>query len=364
MADYSQKAGAMAEDADQESKTEDPTPRRREEARRQGMVPFSAELVGSLVLFAGVIGLMYIGPNVWDTLMSVFRTDLPRVGREDFGIEQAVELMARTGVRALGALLPFFGLLMAVGIAASLAQVGFQINTEKLELKLDRLNPANGFGRLFSGASGVKGVLTVLKVFAVGAVAYIALSGRGGQVVSLDRGRLAAAVPTAWALVLRLSLYLAAAVALIAIVDYFYQRRRFELSLRMTKEELKQELKQEDGDPHIKARIRQIARERSRRKMLTEVPKATVVVTNPTHYAVALRYDPDRDAAPVVVAKGKGAFAKRIAKLARDAGVPVMERPPLARALQAVREGQPIPGALFRAVAEVLAFVMKLRSGV
>ncbi len=260
-------------------------------------------------------------------------------------------------------MLPFFGLLLAVGVGASVAQVGFQINTEKLELKPDRLNPVNGVGKLFSGSSVVRGLLTVLKVLAVGAVAYFVLDGRGGSVVSLGRGRLTGAAPVAWELVLRLSLYLAGAVALVAIIDYVYQRRRFERSLMMTKEELKQELKQEDGDPQIKARIRQIARERTRRRALTEVPKATVVVTNPTHYAVALRYDPVRDTAPVVIAKGKGAFAKRIMKLARESGVPVIERPPLARALQAIREGQAIPGVLFRAVAEVLAFVMKLRSG-
>lgn len=352
----------MAEEVDDESKTEDPTPRRREEARRQGQVPYSAELVGSLVLVGGVLALRYIGPNIWDTFIGVFRYDLPRVFRSDFGPAEAVELMARTGLRALGALLPFFGLLLAIGVGASVAQVGFQLNTEKLEPNFDKLNPANGLGRLFSGAAVVRGLLTVAKVLALAVVAYVVLDGRGGLIASLGTGRLAGAAPVAWALVNRLALYLSGAVALVAIFDYAYQRHRFEMSLRMTKEELKQELKQEEGDPLIKARIRQIARERTKRKMLTEVPKATVVVTNPTHYAVALRYNADRDSAPVVVAKGKGPLAKRIARLARDSGVPVVERPPLARALHALREGQPIPGALFRAVAEVLAFVMKLRA--
>ncbi len=354
----------MAEEIDQESKTEDPTPRRREEARRRGQVPFSAELVGSLVLFAGVLGLTYIGPNVWDSLLNVFRHDLPRASRADFDIEAAVELMSRTGLRALAALLPFFALLLVVGVASCIAQVGFQINTEKLEPNFDKLNPVNGLGRLFSVAAMVRGGLTILKVLALAAVTYFVLDGRGGLIAALGRGQIAGATPVAWAIVMKLALYLTAAVALVAVFDYAYQRRRFEMSLRMTKEELKQELKQEDGDPLIKARIRQIARERTKRKMLTEVPKATVVITNPTHYAVALRYDPNRDDAPVVVAKGKGAFAKRIAKLARDSGVPILERPPLARALQSIREGQPIPGALFRAVAEVLAFVMKLRNAV
>ena len=353
----------MAEEADPESKTEDPTPRRREEARRQGQVPFSAEMVGSLVLVAGVLGLRYLGPNLWDTLIGTFRSDLPRAGHDEFGVAEAAELMGRTALRMMAALLPFFAVLLAVGVAASVAQVGFQLNTEKLEPNFDKLNPATGLGRVFSGAAAVRGLLTTAKVVALAAVAYFVLDGRGGLIAALGTGRLAGAAPVAWALIIRLALYLAGAVAFVAVFDYAYQRYRFEQQLRMTKEELKQELKQEEGDPLIKARIRQIARERTKRKMLREVPKATVVITNPTHYAVALRYDPARDSAPIVVAKGKGAFALRLAKLARDSNVPVLERPPLARALQSIREGQPIPGALFRAVAEVLAFVMKLRGG-
>lgn len=312
---------------------------------------------------AGVLGLRYLGPDLWETLLSVFRSDLPRAGHEDFGPAEAAELMGRTILRGMAALLPFFGVLLVVGVVTTVAQVGFQINTEKLEPDLDKLNPANGLGKLFSVGALVRGLLTILKVLALVGVAYFVLDGRGGLVASLGTGRLAGAAPVAWALVMRLALYLTAAVALVAILDYVYQRYRFEQSLMMTKEELKQELKQEEGDPMVKARIRQIARERTKRKMLTEVPKATVVVTNPTHYAVALRYDANRDSAPVVVAKGKGAFAVRIMKLARDSGVPVLERPPLARALQSVKEGQPIPGVLFRAVAEVLAFVMRLRGG-
>ncbi len=325
-------------------------------------MPFSAELVGSLVLLAGVIGLMNIGPDVWAAMLNIFRHDIPRAFHPEFDTTAAAELFARTLGRMLSALLPLFGILLAVGVAVSVAQVGFQINTEKLSLDFDKLNPANGVKRLFSVAALVRGGLTILKVVALAAVAYIVLEGRAGVITSLSRDRLAGAAPAVWAVVMRLALYLTGAVAAVAVLDYFYQRYKFEQSLRMTKEEVKRELKEEEGDPMIKARLRQIARERTKRKMLSEVPKATVVVTNPTHYAVALRYDPNRDAAPVVVAKGAGAFAKRIAELARQSGVAVLERPPLARALHAgVKEGQPIPGPLFRAVAEVLAFVYKLR---
>ena len=208
----------------------------------------------------------------------------------------------------------------------------------------------------------MRGGLALLKVVALGLGAYFVLKGRTGVILALNRDPLAWAAPAAWAVVIRLALYLSAAVALVAGLDYLYQRNRFEQSLRMTKEEVKREMKEEEGDPQIKARLRQLARDRSRRKMLAEVPKATVVVTNPTHYAVALRYERARDSAPVVVAKGSGTFAKRIAELARKNGVTVLERPPLARALYAgVKEGRAIPGPLFRAVAEVLAFVYRLR---
>lgn len=352
----------MAEEVDQESKTEDPTPRRREEARRQGQVPFSAELVGSLVVLAGVIGLMNVGPDVWAAMLGVFRSDLVWAFHPEFDTAAAAELIARTAGRLLAALLPLFGVLLAVGVAVSVAQVGFQINTEKLAPNFDKLNPANGVSKLFSTAALVRGLFTLLKVGALALVAYIVLEARGGIITSLSRDRLAGAAPAAWAVVMRLALYLTGAVALVAVLDYFYQRYRFEQSLRMTKEEVKRELKEEEGDPLIKARVRQIARERTRRKMLAEVPKATVVVTNPTHYAVALRYDPARDDAPVVVARGAGVFAKRIAEVARKNRVAVMERPSLARALYAgVKEGKQIPGPLFKAVAEVLALVYRLR---
>ncbi|HEV3439236.1 MAG TPA: flagellar biosynthesis protein FlhB [Gemmata sp.] len=352
----------MAEEVDKESKTEDPTPRRREEARRQGQVPFSSELVGSAVLLAGVMGLIYIGPSIWETMIGIFRHDLTRLFHAEFGLEGARELLQRTSILALTALTPLFGLLLAVGVGASILQVGFQINAEKMELNFDKLNPANGFGRLFSIASLVRGLLTLLKIIALAFVAFWVIEGRGVVLTSLSTNRLPGATASGWAIVLRLATYLSAAVTLVAVIDYIYQRRRFEQSIKMTKQELKEELKREEGDPQIKGRIRQLQRDRARRRMLAEVPKATVVVTNPSHYAVALRYEAPRDTAPVVVAKAHGPFARRIAELARRHSIPVLERPPLARALYAgVREGQAIPGPLFRAVAEVLAFVYRVR---
>ncbi len=351
----------MAEDVDPESKTEDPSPRRREEARKQGQIPFSAELVGAAVLLAAMVGLIYFGNDIGRTMLDIVRTDLKELHRDDLTPPAAQELVTRITLRALWAMAPLFGALLAAGVVASAAQVGLQFSPEKLEFKPDKLSPAQGAKRLFSVAALVKGGLGVLKVAAIGGIAYWIIEGRKGVILTLDRHSLGGAVGAAWEIVLRLGLYLVGAMALIAAVDYLYQRRRFETSLKMTKQEVKDELKQEEGDPQLKARMRQIARERMKRKMLREVPKATVVITNPTHYAVALRYD-SGDAAPVVVAKGAGVYAQKIRELARKYGVPLVERPVLARGLYAtVKEGAAVPAVLFRAVAEVLAFIYRLR---
>lgn len=351
----------MAEDVDPESKTEDPSPRRREEARKQGQIPFSTELVGAAVLLAAIVGLMYFGGDMGRTLLSVFRTDLRQLAQPDLTPSAVQELCVRVAVQGLMAMAPFFGALLAAGVAASVAQVGIQFTPEKFEPKPDRLNPAEGAKRLFSVAALVKGGLGILKIVAIGGIAYWVLEGRSGVVLTLGRQRLDGAVGAAWEVVLRLALYLVGATVFIAAIDYFYQRFRFEQGLKMTKQEVKDELKHEEGDPMLKAKMRQIARERMKRKMLTAVPQATVVITNPTHYAVALRYN-EGDAAPLVVAKGAGAFAAKIRDLARQHNVPLIERPVLARGIYAtVKEGQPIPSALFLAVAEVLAFIYRLR---
>ena len=353
----------MAEETDPESKTEDPTPRRREEARKQGQVPFSNELVGAAVTLAGIVGLNSFGRAIGGTMLDVFRSDLPHLFRAELTAAAAQQMIGGAMLNLMLALAPLFALMVVVGVVVSVIQAGFQITLERLELKFDKLNPASGFGRLFSVAAVVRGLLAVLKVAAIAAVAYFLVEGRAGVIATLDRDHLGGAVASSWALIIRLGLYLTLAVAVVAALDYVYQRRRFERGLMMTKEELKREMKQDDGDPQVKHRMRQMARERMRRqKMLAEVPTATVVVTNPTEYAVALRYVAGKDVAPVVVARAKGAFAARVVAAARGAEVPVLERPPLARALYSgVREGQGVPQELFAAVAEVIAFLYKLK---
>jgi flagellar biosynthesis protein FlhB len=352
----------MAEDVDPESKTEDPSPKRREEARSKGQIPFSAELVGATVLLAATLGLSIFGRDIGTAFLDIYRHDLKHPNVRELTPLATQELFIRTVLKAMLSLAPLFGLMLAAGIGASIAQVGFQITPERIEFNFEKLDPANGASRLFSMAAIVKGSLAILKVTAVGAVAYWVIDGRLGLILGLGRERLGGGALTAWSLVTRLAIILSAATMLIAAIDYFYTRRRFEIGLRMTKQEVKDENKEQEGDPQLKARMRQLARERARKKMLQEVPKATVVITNPTHYAVALRYDNGNDAAPILVAKGAGDFALAMIDLARENTVPIVERPPLARMLFAlVKEGSPIPANLFRAVAEVIAIIYRLR---
>ena len=353
----------MADDADPESKTEDPTERRRQEARDQGQIPFSAEMVGAILLLVGVIGLSSLGTAIGEGMLDVFRQDLRTTYKPNFSTSSAYHLIVSVVVRMLAVLLPMFGLLMLIGISASVLQVGFQINPDRLELKLDRLNPASGFGRLFSLQSVVKAVLTIAKLLALAAIAYVVLDGRIGVIAGLHRETVSGAVVTSWGLVSRLAVSLSAAIAVVTIGDYLYQRYKFEKSIRMTKQEVKDEHKREEGDPEVKAKRRQIAREIVQRKMLAEVPKATVIITNPTHIAIALRYEEATDAAPVVVAKGVGPLAEVILKLARENSVPIVERREVAQVLyRLVKEGRPIPFALFAVVATIIAFVRKMQN--
>lgn len=349
---------------DPESRTEEPTPRRREEARRQGLVPFSAELTAAVVLLGGLIGLSYLGPSIGSGLLALLRQELYHLRRlEPWDVAAAQAQLTRVALQAMGLLLPLAGLLLLLAASSAGLQTGWQINTEKLAPDFDRLNPAKGVQRLFSMPALVRGVLALLKVSALAALAYWVLAGQWGVLSSLGQWPLAWSVAAGWRVLVRLATLLAAGVLLIAGLDYVYQRRRFELSLRMTREEVKRELREEEGDPQIKARIRQIQRERARRRMLAEVPKATVVITNPLQVAVALRYHPAQDVAPVVVARGRGRWAEVIREHARQYQVPIVAQPPLARALfQAVREGQMIPPTLYRAVAEVLAYLYRLRT--
>lgn len=351
----------MEEDFGQD-KTEAPTQRRREEAREQGRVAVSQDLTGGLILLAAVVLLYVGGTGLGNGLVKMVRHDLGNAGGYDLDPFTVRALFGYEFGRA-GALFGlFFGLVFVTGLAVSLAQVGFRVTPNLLAIQWERLAPARGWQRIFSMAGAVRALVSILKVIVIVALAYWVVNGRMAQIAFLGGDSLASTAARAWDLVMRLALAIVSGLVLIGIMDYGFQWWRLERSLRMTRQELKEEIKRDDGNPQVKNRVRQLQREAAQRRMMHDVPKATVVITNPTHLAVALRYDRGVMASPRVVAKGAGFVADRIIEQARRHAVPIIERKPLAQALyQTVKVGKEIPVELFLVVAEVLAYVYRFR---
>lgn len=352
----------MAEDQDQSQKTEEPTQRRLDEARQKGQMATSREVNHALVLGSGALFLGIVAPGLGQRVIEAL---WPFVGQPHALTIGSVEL-----VRSLAALLGALGMalfpvvLVFVGaaIAGGLIQHGPVWSASPLAPKLERISPAAGAKRLFSLKSFVEFAKGMVKIVLVGAAGGALLWPAAPQVIAatgLEAGPLLALLRT---LALRLLLGVALLTALIALLDVAYQRFEQRKQLRMSRRDLQDEFKQTEGDPFIRARLKNLRMERARRRMMAEVPKATVVVTNPTHVAVALRYDGETSAAPRLVAKGIDALAERIQTVARSHGVPVVQNPPLARALHAAVElGAEVPPAHYRAVAEVVGYVLRLK---
>jgi flagellar biosynthetic protein FlhB len=351
----------MAEEFNQ-NKTEAPTQRRREEARQKGQVAFSTELSTGIILLAGIAGL-WLGARALGTgLLSTMRSDLLNIHHAELGPREAQTLLASLFGRGADLNGFLLGVLFVTGVAAGVLQVGVHLAPELLVPNWEKLSPAHGWARLFSLRAVMRGVMAVLKVAAIALLLLWVLKGRSTAIANLSEGNLAGAAAQGWDLVIRLALAAAAALVLFGVIDYLFQRWRHEQSLMMSRQEVKEEVKREEGDPLIRARIRKMQRELSRKRMFEDVPRATVVITNPTHLAIALQYERGTMAAPRVLAKGAGDLARRIVDRARRHAVPVVERKEVAQALyKAVKVGQEIPTALYYAVAEVLAYLHRLR---
>jgi flagellar biosynthetic protein FlhB len=256
---------------------------------------------------------------------------------------------------------PIFAVGAVGAIVLNVGQGGLVLTSQPLKPKMSRINPLAGLKRLFSPNGGVQLAKSIAKMVIIGIVVYMVLKGQMDRIVGLGAQSIPDATVSLATLSFDIALKSAMALFLLGVADYAWQRRQFLSQLTMTKEELKQEMKESDGDPHIKAAIRRRRHEMLNR-MMAAVPNADIVVTNPTHYAVAIKYDPLTMAAPMVVAKGEQFLAQRIKEVAKQNGVPVLEEPPLARALYAaVQVGHPVPANLYRAVAEVLAWLYALR---
>lgn len=349
----------MAEGDDSASKTEDPTPKRLEEARAKGDVAKSADFAQAAAL-AGAMGTLAI-------LGGWMATNLSASLRPFLEHPDAIPLQGGGGVNvlryALMAGAPILIIVMAAtslsGVAGNLIQTGFLFTAEKMKPSLEKISPLSGLKRLFGLDGLMQFVRSAAKVILTGAVAWFVLKPHVQELAGLSATSPSAILPFAIGLVRPLAFAVLALLAGIGALDWFWQRSRFTERMRMSKEELKEEYKQSEGDPMIKARLRQQRMERSRRRMMQAVPKATVVIMNPTHYAVALRYEQGETDAPECVAKGVDEVALNIRAMAEEHGVPIIEDAPLARALfAAVEVDETIPTEHFEAVAKVIGFVL------
>ena len=351
----------MAEESDLE-RTEPASPRRLEQARERGQVPRSSELSTFAVLLAAGGGLMMMGATLVDGLEAVMRSGLTLDRVAAFDTAQLTARLFDGAAAALLGFAPFFLLVAIVAILAPALVSGFLFTFQALQPDFARLNPLSGLKRIFSWRGLIELGKALLKTLVIGGVAAWVVWAQRAEIVSLVGEAIEPGLTHLGALLGFTFLAIAAAFALIVVIDVPFQIWNHGRQLRMTKEEVRQELKETEGDPQIKARIRSLQREVARRRMMAEVPKADVVVTNPDHYAVALRYAERTMRAPRVVAKGSLLVAERIVELARENQVPVLRAPPLARALFAHAEvGREIPAGLYNAVAEVLAWVYQLR---
>lgn len=348
--------------ADDQERTEQPTQRKIDKAREEGNVVQSQEIPTVVVLGTAVATLAVVGS--W---MSGRMGDLMRASFG--GFQTAGDISASTVaaffwpyiVDTLILLTPVLAATAVFGTASYVAQFGFMMSTKAIAPDLQRLNPMSGFKRLFSFKAVFDTLKGTAKVVLIAIVAYLSIRSDWDAFIGLTGAEPASILAFFATAALRLAVRVVLVMAVLAIIDYVYQRWDFMEKHKMTKQEIKDEFKNTEGDPKVKSRIRRLQVEMAQRRMMAEVPKADVVITNPTHYAVALRYDRGKDAAPVVTAKGKNLVAQRIRALAEDNRVPIVERPPLARELyKSCKLGTSVPVHLYQAVAEVLAYVYGL----
>lgn len=351
----------MAEN-DQE-RTERPTAKRLEKAREEGQVPRSHELNTAAVLLVGAGSLHFLGGSIAATLFDIMKSALSVSPAE--AVDPALALSAASAelLRALLVCAPVLGLTLIAAFAAPLALGGWNLSIGALAPNFTRLDPIAGFGRFFSAQGAVELGKAFGKFLVVGVVAVVVLRKQSSQLLALGAQPLPVAIAQTVTLASDALLAVSGGLALIAAIDVPWQLWQYSHKLRMTREEIRQELKEAEGAPEVRMRIRRAQREFARRRMMHEVPKADVVVVNPTHFAVALRYDDARMRAPLVVAKGTDLIAARIREIATEHSVPIFEAPPLARALHHnVEIGGEIPATLYIAVAQVLTYIYQLKA--
>lgn len=351
----------MAEQDDAE-KTEEPTPRKLEEGRKKGQVANSKEIGSTAILFAAGVAIASFSPFIFGQLYNTFSVFIEKPHELSLDAGTLGDVFADTLLALLIAVGPLMVLFMVLGVVSNLAQSGIIFSGETIIPKLSKLSPIAGAKKLFALKSIVEFLKGIVKISLVGGVATLIFLPEFDRMEIMLQMDTVEILNEIWFLIVKLFAGVVAVMAVIAVVDYLYQRYEFLKQMRMSLKEIKDEFKQAEGDPMIKARLRQLRVERARARMMAAVPNADVVVTNPTHYAVALKYKVGEMAAPVVLAKGVDDVALRIREVANDNDVPIFENPPLARALfAAVELDEEVPEEHYKAVAEVISYVYGLK---
>ncbi len=352
----------MAKDKDGE-RTESATPKRREEARKKGQVAQSKEVVSVFVLFSSLGVMFFLGSDIFSRLMGLMQEMIQKMGTLAVDQTSAPALLAEILWQMATILLPFMLTIAAAGVTANLVQFGFIFTGETIVPKVSRLNPINGIKKMVSLRSLVDLTKAIFKVVVLGGIGFLMIRAVVKTIPSLMQMECPDILLFVSSTSFKICFYTCLALILMAGLDYGFQRWQHEKDLKMTKQEIKDEAKQREGDPLVKARIRSVQREMAQRRMMEEIPKADVIITNPTHLAIALRYNADEMMAPQVVAKGAGFVAERIKKVAREISIPIIENKSLAQTLyRTVEIGDFIPVNLYRAVAELLAYVYRLKA--
>ena len=352
----------MAEQQGQE-KTEAPTEKKRRESREEGQVAFSKELSSAALLAGIVLILVATSPIILDAMEQLMTQIFQELAQgEELSIDGIFILSEEILSIILPAFAPFVAVIILVGIFSSVLQVGVQVTFKAITPKFNKISPLTGLKRLFSSQSLADFLKSMAKLIIVGFVGYLTYIDKITDLNGLSVLSPGSILNYNFTVVAEVAGKIVLALIAIAIFDYFYQRWHHEQQMMMTKQEVKDETKQTEGDPQLKARIRQIQREMSNARMMQEVPKADAVIVNPTHFSVAILYDREIMTAPEVTAKGADHLALRMRTVARENNVPILERPELARDLYAnVEIGDDIPERFYKAIAEILAFVYRLR---
>jgi flagellar biosynthetic protein FlhB len=352
----------MAEESFEE-KTEQPTPKKRQELKEKGEVAKSKELPSVAVLLAALISLSLFGSFMYNHVQIIMKEAFSLPSIHNFNIPEFLKFAQNIIGRFIILLSPVFAAIFITAILSNIMQVGFILSGESITPKLSKISPIKGIERLFSKQAFMEFMKSLLKLIIVSGVAFLTVKGEMNNFALLGDMELNSIFVYILKIFFKIFIRCSLAMIILVVIDYVFQRWEFENRIKMTKQEVKDEFKKSEGDPLIKSRIKSIQMEMARKRMMQDVPDADVVITNPTHLAVALKYDSSTMNAPKLIAKGSRKIAEKIKEIASEHGIPILENKELARNLYSLVDiGQEIPPALYQTVAELLAYIYRLKS--